>query len=70
MLSLALLAATAHAAGPAKTFGDVRDRLGCQLPGHTQYPFCESRTATPPHPMATPAAPAAQRVPGVWAPSG
>eukprot|EP01045_Picozoa_sp_COSAG04_P053189 COSAG04_NODE_23093_length_344_cov_0.636735_1_plen_38_part_10 len=38
MLPLALLAATAHA-GPAKAFGDVRDRLGCQLPGHTSYPF-------------------------------
>jgi hypothetical protein len=23
-------------------FGDVRDRLGCQLPGHTHYPFCNT----------------------------
>ena len=24
------------------TFGDVRDRLACQLPGHTAYPFCDT----------------------------
>ena len=27
---------------PPAFFGDVRDRLGCQLPTHTDYPFCDT----------------------------
>ena len=27
---------------PGPHFGDVRDRMGCQLPGHTHYPFCDT----------------------------
>ena len=38
-LPLVLLMAAAPSRA-ASFFGDVRDRLGCQLPGHTHYPFC------------------------------
>ena len=36
----------ARCAQAAAIFGDVRDRLGCQLPGHTLYPFCNSSLPT------------------------
>ena len=36
----------AHAQAAVAIFGDVRDRLGCQLPGHTLYPFCNSSLPT------------------------
>ncbi len=27
---------------PPPHFGDVRDRMGCQMPNHTHYPFCDT----------------------------
>ena len=41
VLSLTMLAVSAHG-----IFGDVRDRLGCQLPGHTDYQFCNASLST------------------------
>lgn len=42
VLAGALVALASTAAAMAPHFHDVRDRLGCQRPGHTQYPFCNT----------------------------
>eukprot|EP01052_Picozoa_sp_SAG31_P028825 SAG31_NODE_2815_length_5045_cov_3.196522_4_plen_299_part_00 len=32
---------------PTPHFGDVRDRMGCQLPNHTHYLFCDTSKSIP-----------------------
>ena len=41
-MAAALAASLVSLAALGNHFGDVRDRLGCQLPGHTHYPFCDT----------------------------